>query len=189
MKSLSVKLGVILIGLALFPYAEVWGADWKFIGGSVLQAGSQLKGETNICYCDPASVEYLSNGNIRVWIKAISPSEHNNKIIEKKEVIEKAAQKVVDKYIPPYVLLHPETTFNDYVNIIGWEEAANDAEIKPRARVFYEVNCRDKMIRTLSVTTYNDAGVASRSKGDGWDYISPETNAETLRKILCKDRK
>jgi dipeptidyl aminopeptidase/acylaminoacyl peptidase len=29
MKSLSVKLGVILIGLITFSYAEVWGADWK----------------------------------------------------------------------------------------------------------------------------------------------------------------
>jgi hypothetical protein len=32
MKSLSVKLGVILIGLAIFGYAEVWGEDWKFYG-------------------------------------------------------------------------------------------------------------------------------------------------------------
>ena len=30
MKSLSVKLGVILIGLAIFSYTEVWGADWKY---------------------------------------------------------------------------------------------------------------------------------------------------------------
>jgi hypothetical protein len=30
MKSLSVKLGVILIGVAIFGYAEVWGANWKF---------------------------------------------------------------------------------------------------------------------------------------------------------------
>jgi hypothetical protein len=29
MKSLSVKLGVILIGLATFGYAEAWGADSK----------------------------------------------------------------------------------------------------------------------------------------------------------------
>jgi len=29
MKSLSVKFGVILIGLIIFGYAEVWGADWK----------------------------------------------------------------------------------------------------------------------------------------------------------------
>jgi len=32
MKSLSVKLGVILavVGLALFGYADVWGEDWKY---------------------------------------------------------------------------------------------------------------------------------------------------------------
>jgi len=35
MKSLSVKLGVILIGLAIFGCAEVWGANWKFLGGSI----------------------------------------------------------------------------------------------------------------------------------------------------------
>jgi hypothetical protein len=29
MKSLPFKLGVILIGLAIFGCAEVWGADWK----------------------------------------------------------------------------------------------------------------------------------------------------------------
>ena len=29
MKSLSVKLVVIFIGLTIFAYAEVWGADWK----------------------------------------------------------------------------------------------------------------------------------------------------------------
>jgi len=28
-KSLLGKLGIILIGLAIFGYAEVWGADWR----------------------------------------------------------------------------------------------------------------------------------------------------------------
>jgi hypothetical protein len=35
MKSLLVKSGVILIGLAIFCYVEVWGADWKYYGESV----------------------------------------------------------------------------------------------------------------------------------------------------------
>ncbi len=30
MKSSLGKLGGILIGLAIFTYAEVWGEDWKF---------------------------------------------------------------------------------------------------------------------------------------------------------------
>ena len=29
MKSLSVKLGVLFIGLLILGYAEVWGADWR----------------------------------------------------------------------------------------------------------------------------------------------------------------
>jgi len=29
MKSLLGKLGVILVGLSIFGYGEVWGADWK----------------------------------------------------------------------------------------------------------------------------------------------------------------
>lgn len=32
MKSLLGKLGVILIGVAIFSCAEVWGEDWRFIG-------------------------------------------------------------------------------------------------------------------------------------------------------------
>ena len=32
MKSFSVKLGVILIGLIIFTNTKVWGADWVFVG-------------------------------------------------------------------------------------------------------------------------------------------------------------
>ena len=39
MKSLF-KLGVILIGLAIFGNAEVWGADWKFFGSNEYYKGS-----------------------------------------------------------------------------------------------------------------------------------------------------
>jgi hypothetical protein len=181
----GVTLVVIGIIISLFPL-EAWGADWKYFGGSMLR-----KGEAAIVYYDPESLAYLSNGNARVWTKAVSPSERNKKIMEKEEVIEKAARKIAKGYYPPYVLAHPypETTYDNYIDIIVWEEGANDVEIKPRGSVLYEVNCRDKMIRTLQTTVYDDAGVLSGAKGGEWDYIGPETNAETLRKILCKDRK
>jgi hypothetical protein len=172
----------MLIG---FSSVETWGADWKFLGGSVIS-----KDGTVIAFYDAESTEYLSNGNVRVWTKAVNPSEVE-RLSGKKEVIKKAAEKVVRSYYPPYVLVnpYPKTSFDDYIEVVGWEEAANDVEIKARARVFYEVNCIDKMIRSLSTTVYSDAGVASSSKGGEWDYIGPETNSETLRKILCKDRK
>jgi hypothetical protein len=58
MKS-SVKLGVILIGLAIFGYAEVWGADWKFYGAT----------ENYLNYYDAQSITRPSKNIVRVWIK------------------------------------------------------------------------------------------------------------------------
>ena len=59
MKSLSVKLGVILIGLAIFGYAEVWGADWKLYGVH----------ENFSAYYDAQSITRPSKNIVRVWIR------------------------------------------------------------------------------------------------------------------------
>ena len=50
MKSLLGKLGVILIGLAIFGCAEVWGADWKRFSSS----------ENGISYYDEENLTYPS---------------------------------------------------------------------------------------------------------------------------------
>ncbi|MGA2517917.1 MAG: surface-adhesin E family protein [Thermodesulfobacteriota bacterium] len=185
MKSLLGKLGVLSIGLLILGYAEVWGADWKVFGGSVLS-----KDKTTIGYYDAESIEYLSNGNVTVWTKTVKTLEVEM-IGSKKEVIEKAAEKLVQGYHPPYVLLnpYPKTSLDSNLDIIMWEEAANH-DIKPRLRVLFEINCEEKMIRTLSTIIYKKDGTGtSRSINGTWDYISPEINTETLRKILCKDKK
>ncbi len=57
MKS-SVKLGVILIiGLTIFAYAEVWGADWKFYGR--IDKGSFFYDEKSIRRPSETIVEVL----------------------------------------------------------------------------------------------------------------------------------
>ncbi len=56
MKSL---LGVILIGLAIFGYGEVWGADWKLYGSS----------EKSLAYYDTQSITRPSKNIVRVWVK------------------------------------------------------------------------------------------------------------------------
>ena len=65
MKSLSIKLGVILIGLILFGYSEVWGADWKLYG----------RGEFGENYYDAESVNRLPNNIVSVWTREISSSK------------------------------------------------------------------------------------------------------------------
>jgi len=182
MKVKNVQSIICLVILFLFAN-HVWAADWKYFGGTVLP-----KSETVIAYYDAESIEYLSNGNIRVWTKAVNPSEVT-KILEKKEVIKKSAQKLAQGYFPPYVLLnpYPKTSYNSNIDIIAWEEAANHYEIKPKARILFEINCNEKMIRTLSTILYkNDGGVTNGSNDpDKWSYISPETNAETIKNIVC----
>jgi hypothetical protein len=59
MKSLSVKLGVILIGFFIFGYAEVWGADWKPYGRS----------DDYLGYYDAQRITRPSKNIVRVWLR------------------------------------------------------------------------------------------------------------------------
>ena len=61
MKSLSVKLGVVLvfIGLTIFGYAEVWGADWKLFAET----------DSYECFYDAEDTVPSSNNIVDVWTK------------------------------------------------------------------------------------------------------------------------
>ena len=66
MKSLVGELGVILIGVLIFGYAEVWGEDWKYFSA----------GDDGIFYWyDAQGVTYQSNRIIQVWIKKVKADE------------------------------------------------------------------------------------------------------------------
>jgi hypothetical protein len=178
---------ITLLIVMLLSGAKANGAEWKFVGSYML-----LKGEKTLAYYDTASVEYISDGKVRVWTKAITQAEFE-RILKKKEkqIIETSGSKLAKQYYPPYVLLNPETSFDQYIDIISWEEVANDSEIIPRLKTFFEINCREKKLRVLSITYFNnDGGVVTSSKEAGeWAYISPESNGETLKKILCARKK
>ncbi|HVP76811.1 MAG TPA: surface-adhesin E family protein [Thermodesulfobacteriota bacterium] len=59
MKSLLIKLGVILGALIIFGFAEVWGADWK------------LFAETDLyeCFYDAEDIAPSSKNIVDVWAK------------------------------------------------------------------------------------------------------------------------
>jgi hypothetical protein len=62
MKSLSVRLGVIIlvISLSIFSYAEVWVTDWKHYGTDE---------EGSYSY-DTESIDQLSKNIVRVWVQS-----------------------------------------------------------------------------------------------------------------------
>ena len=65
MKSLSVAVGVILIGLAIFGYTEVWGADWRRIS----------KGENSLEYYDAEGITRSSKNIVKVSLKSVYTEE------------------------------------------------------------------------------------------------------------------
>jgi len=66
MKSLSVSLRVILVGLAISGYAEVWGADWKYFA---------VGGDGTFYWYDAQGVTYQPNKVVEVWIKKVKADE------------------------------------------------------------------------------------------------------------------
>jgi hypothetical protein len=74
MKSLSVKFGVILIGLAIFSCAEVWGADWKFL---------RMNKHGDNCYYDADSITRPSKDIVRGSVKIVYSEKSLNREIER----------------------------------------------------------------------------------------------------------
>lgn len=176
-------LFISLIIIALLKVAEAQGAEWKFIGGLTL-----LEGVEALAFYDTETVAYKSSGNIRVWIKEITQPEAKRVMKkEEKQIVERSAKKLASGYFPPYSLANLKTSFDEAVDIIAWEELANSSQIKARAKILFEINCKEKMIRSISVTVFKNAGGVASSQNPGeWSYISPESNGETLQRILCK---
>jgi hypothetical protein len=179
---------ILLIGVLLmvgFDGPEVHGADWKYLGGSKV-----AKGEDAIIFYDAEGVERTPNGNVRAWTKAFTDKAAFNRTEKKKKTVEGAARKLVVGYVPPYCLVDPKNcpSYDTAIDMIGYEETANDTYLQPRMRALYETDCEKKMIRTLSIILYKkNGGVDSESNPGEWNHISPETNAETLHKVLCND--
>jgi len=72
MKSLLAKLGVLIIGLLIFSYAKVWGAEWVFVEDSIIDY-SRL-------YYDAQSIGH--------------PSKNIFQITAKSEISEKAKKEI-----------------------------------------------------------------------------------------------
>jgi hypothetical protein len=72
---------------------------------------------------------------------------------------------------------------------IAHEETANISHIQLCARILYEINCSERMLRELSISVQTDDGKeGSREKPTEWKHVPPEGNGASLLKILCPVR-
>ena len=142
MKSFSGKCLVIFIGLLIFGYGEVWGADWDTYFVSAFGRFSY----------DTKHTTRASGNILRVWRRKV----------------------YTDKGV------------TDIVARLGkkFQGVYSDMELS-------EINCKDKMSRSLSLTFYSADGAVIESWAFSevtamWNHIVPDTQHDALFQKVCK---
>jgi hypothetical protein len=180
--------GIVVLAAVIFLtgfQTDELRSNWKYAGGALPENESGRA----LAFFDEENIQYLSSGNVQVWMKAVDASEIDRRVAGEKDITKKAMDKMSKSYYPPYFLSDPDSnpSADAYIEMIEWEEAANRPDTKPKARLLYEINCRQRSIQTISAITYKRDGTTTfASDFDQWSDIIPGSTGDTLRKILCK---
>lgn len=174
---MRITVGAAIVAIASSVTARASDVDWKIYG-----AGSTSFGKPANCFYDANSVVKQPDTHLRVWTKCIAQEDLNSE--SNRKASESAKQKIASGYVPPIIVIG-EVKFNQIVEVVAAEETANDSHTEVVARMLAELNCSQRMIRTLSITIQRNGKFSSSHHPTDWDSIAPETHAATLQKILC----
>ena len=185
-RRLSAAFGILVSVTLLSGFqTDELRANWKYVGGTL---PGQEGGQT-LAFYDSNNIQYLANGDVKVWVKVIDASEIDRLLAKDKKIIDQAADQVAKAYYPPYFLSNPDSNpdSDSYLDMITWEVAANHADIQPRAKLQYEMRCKEKVIQTVTAMTYKGDGTTTFSSDfDKWSSIDPGSVGASLQKLLCK---
>ena len=154
--------------------------DWKLYGGASVDGPS-------FCFYDANSVAHASAGYVRVWTKCLAQKDLDSFDFKSDlgiKIVDIAARKIKDGYVPPIIVIG-QMDFKQIPEIVGYEEVADLGAVEPQASIFDEVNCPERMMRTLSVSMHANGQRGFKNKPGDWEYVPPEGNGATLLKILC----
>ncbi len=184
MKSVQSCLLPLLLVIAHAALGQTIGVDWKLYGFAV------VNGESQFCFYDSKGVSQRPDKHLRVWTKCLAQTDIEAIDITKDfdgQIVKNAAQKVAHYYVPPIARVQTVDAEQSVV-IAGYEETANIGIIQPRAQIFYELDCSERMLQELSISINANGKVGSVSKPGEWKYVAPEGNASSLLTILCPMR-
>jgi hypothetical protein len=129
---------------------------------------------------------YLSNDvvrtgdHVRVWMKALSMKKMEEDQTFNK-VIGNTAQLLGHSYQPPLGTV-TTLTKDQVLMITAYEQIADMNTVVPNAKILYEIDCAQKMVRTLSIVT----PTKSYNTVSPWDFVAPESPLADLSKLTCK---
>lgn len=167
--------------LALAPWAWAADVDWKMYGMASFDDG------VVVCFYDAKGVTRTADKHLRVWAKCLPQKDLDGVDIKGelgRKIVENAARKVIDKYIPPIAVVE-NIDFDQAMGVMQYEETANLSGVQSHARFFYELNCSERLIQRLSTYVRINGKDGFDEKPSGWDHVPPEGSGATLLKILC----
>ena len=166
-----------VLALTLASSAQAADVDWKLYGGAAVAGHS-------VCFYDANSVARTTSGYVRVWTKCLAQNDLERADLSD-ENAQDAAKKIIRGYVPPIIVIG-KMDFKRIPEIVGAEETANLGAIEPQAQIFDEMNCSERMMRTLSVSIHTNGQRGFNNKPSEWEYVPPEGNSATLLKLLCR---
>lgn len=113
----------------------------------------QLGHDSEICFYEATGVQQQPEGRVRVWAKCLPQKDLDAVDIQKDfsgRILENTADRVAHYYVPPIATIE-SADVEQMMSIAQYEQTADIANIQPRARIFYEINCSERMIRELSI--------------------------------------
>ena len=122
-------------------------------------------------------------GHVQVWMKALDSKKLDsiNKF-DKSRVMNKALKLVASYYVPPLALVEDLDVDHAMIAIRN-EQIADVGAIRPTLRVLYEIDCLQKLTRTLSIIGMKPSRFDNLV--GNWEHIPPESTIETLSKLTC----
>lgn len=182
-------VGAVASVLVAVTYRSVGQArtvsqDWKFYGGV-----SSPNGQT-WCFYDARSVAREAAELVQVAAKCLPQTDMDDVDVETDfggAIARNVARKRRSHYMPPYAMAE---TLNraEAADIARLEEIADIADVEPRVRISYELDCTKHLVRPLSLYVKVNGKVRSVDKPGEWKPISPRENSIRLSRILCRPR-
>ena len=160
--------------------AQTPDVDWKMYGGASVAGQS-------FCFFDAKSVVHTSSGYIRVWTKCLAHKDLDGVDIKSDlgaKIVDNAGRLVHEGYVPPIVAIG-RIEFKQVPDVVAYEQIANLSAIESQAQIFEELNCSERMMRSLSVSIHANGQRGFKDKPSDWEYVPPEGNGATLLKMLC----
>jgi len=172
---------LLALQLATTGLAQTGDVDWKVYGGASISG-------PEVCFYDAKGIARAPEKLVRVWTKCLSQQDLEKVDIKQHysgRIVERAARKMMERYVPPLALVDDDVDFDKAMSITAYEETANIAAIQPHATIFYELNCAERTSRELSIDISVGGKHGSRQRPSEWKHVPPEGNAARLLKLLC----